>query len=137
MTKLGVENYLTRKTDIDLELTERVRIAEEHKANYFISIHHNALPDSRDPNQERGFSCHYYHEESYEFSKYVANKLNEFSGLEFSGIYRQNLHVLRENKDMKSLLLEMGFLIHPLESELISSPEFQDKNSKIRTYGFS
>ena len=98
--KLGVEYYLTREDDRDLALAERVNISKTNNCNLFISLHHNALPDSRDPSMESGFSCHYYHEHSRDFAKYINIKLREFSGLRSAGIYRQNLHVLRENPDI-------------------------------------
>ena len=113
LDELGVEYYLTRSDDRDLALAESVKISKENNCNLFISLHHNALPDSRDPSMESGFSCHYYHEHSRGFAKYINLKLSEFSGLKSAGIYRQNLHVLRENPDIYALLLEMGFLIHP------------------------
>lgn len=128
---LGVEYYLTRNDDRNLSLQERVKISKQNKCTFFISLHHNALPDSRDPSLERGFSCHYYKDHSRKFAQYINSKLNEFSGISSAGIYRQNLHVLRENTDAFALLLEMGFLIHPEESEIITNPEFQDKNSKV------
>ena len=97
----------------------------------FLSIHHNALPDARDPNLERGASCHYFHEQSKPFANYLLNKVVEHTELSYSGLFRQNLHVLRENPDRISVLLELGYLIHPLESELISSADFQAKTARI------
>lgn len=129
--ELGVKNYLTREEDKDLSLPERVKFSKDISSNFFISLHHNALPDSRDPSLERGFSCHFYQDHAMSFATYINSKLKEFSGIPSAGIYRQNLHVLRENPDVFGLLLEMGFLIHPEESEIISNPEFQDRNAKI------
>ena len=140
LNDLGIENYITRKEDYDISLSQRVNFAKDNNSTFFISLHHNALPDARDPILERGFSCHYFYEHSFDFAEYLAFKLDEFSGIPFSGIYRQNLHVLRENPGMIALLLEMGFLIHPEESDLITSTEFQDKNSKViakAIYNFS
>jgi len=44
----GFESFLTRKGDYYLTLPQRVEIARQHKADFFISIHANAV-DSRTP----------------------------------------------------------------------------------------
>jgi N-acetylmuramoyl-L-alanine amidase len=51
--------------------------------------------------------------------------------LPFAGLYRQNLKVLRDNSLSKAVLLELGYLIHPEESDIISSEEFQKKSAII------
>jgi N-acetylmuramoyl-L-alanine amidase len=131
LRNLSIHAEMTRTEDVTMSLEERIDFAEEHDSMVFLSIHHNALPDARDPNLERGASTHYYHEQSKPFAKYLLNKVCEHSELDFYGLFRQNLHVLRENQDRISVLLELGYLIHPLESELIASPEFQAKTARI------
>jgi N-acetylmuramoyl-L-alanine amidase len=102
-----------------------------NNCNLFISLHHNALPDGRDPNKESGFSCHYFHEHSFELAKFISLKLKTASSQHFAGIYKQNLHVLRENPDTPSVLIELGYLIHPLESDLLCKKSFQTKTARI------
>lgn len=116
---------LTRDADDKISLDQRVAMATKNQALIFVSLHHNALPDGRDPNLEKGFSLHYYHEESKILAHYIHKKLLEENILSSAGIYRQNLHVLKKNPDCYAVLLESGFLIHPQESEKISSTDFQ------------
>ncbi|NBV98840.1 MAG: N-acetylmuramoyl-L-alanine amidase [Proteobacteria bacterium] len=127
----GVKTILTRDHDTEKSLSERVKISQKNKCTLFISLHHNALPDSRDPNKESGFSCHYFHEHSYRLAKFISFKLKSSSSQNFAGIYKQNLHVLRENPDTISVLIELGYLIHPLESELLCKKSFQTKTARI------
>jgi N-acetylmuramoyl-L-alanine amidase len=127
----GVKTILTRDHDMEKSLSERVKISQENKCTLFISLHHNALPDSRDPNKESGFSCHYFHEHSFRLANFLSNKLKTSSPQNFAGIYKQNLHVLRENPDTISVLIELGYLIHPLESELLCKKSFQTKTARI------
>lgn len=131
LDNLGISNVMTRNEDESMTLDERVNFAEEHDSLLFLSIHHNALPDARDPNLERGASCHYFHEQSKKFAKQLLQKITEHTELDFAGLFRQNLHVLRENPNRISVLLELGYLIHPIESELITRPEFQKKAARI------
>lgn len=123
----GFEVFLTRETDVDVGLEERVQISKDNKCDLFLSIHHNAIPDDLDPLEHEGISAHYY----YEHSLSLANELSEFLSqkldLKNNGAIKQNLYVTRENKHSKALLLECGYLIHPIESELITKAEFQEK----------
>lgn len=127
----GVKTILTRNHDTEKSLSERVKISKKNKCTLFISLHHNALPDGRDPNKESGFSCHYFHEHSFELAKFISFKLKSSSPQNFAGIYKQNLHVLRENPDTLSVLIELGYLIHPLESDLLCKKSFQTKTARI------
>ncbi len=120
----GIKVILTRETDIDLSLADRVKAAQG--ADLFISLHHNALPDGRDLRLERGLSVHYYHARDRELARGLLKAMLKTTGLPLHGLFRQNLHVLRENTQVPAILIECGFLIHPEESEIISSEAFQD-----------
>jgi N-acetylmuramoyl-L-alanine amidase len=126
----GIKTILTRNNDTELSLSERVKISKSNKCNLFISLHHNALPDARDPNKESGFSCHYFYEHSFKLAKFISHKLKASSEQNFAGLYKQNLHVLRENPDTLSVLIELGYLTHPLEAELLCKKNFQTKTAK-------
>lgn len=127
---LGIKNFLTRDSDKDLSLQERVALCKNNHAQVFISLHHNALPDGRDPQRERGISLHYYHLRSRDFALKILGELTCELELPSAGLYRQNLHVLRENDAELAILVEAGYLIHPEESELITTDKFQRKMAK-------
>ncbi len=122
LVKLGKQVIMTRETDIELSLSDRV--AKAAQADLFISLHHNALPDARDPNQERGISLHYYHAHSRELAQDLLSDLCAATGLPRHGLYWQNLHVLRENPK-RAVLIELGFLIHPEESLIVTDSGYQ------------
>lgn len=123
----GFEVLLTREQDIDLSLSDRVTMSKNFRADLFISIHHNAIPDYQNPLEHRGISAHYYHERSKSFADKLLNTVLDRTHLPSAGLIRQDLHVLRENLHSVSILLEMGYLIHPIESEIIVDDEFQEK----------
>ena len=131
LEELGASVVMTREDDSHLDLGDRVKIADEAGAKLLLSIHHNAIPDAWDPQLYRGLSTHYYHEQSKPFATFLLDKLVEFTDLQSAGFYRQNLHVLRETTDCAAVLLELGYLIHPLESEIITSEEFQNQASVV------
>jgi len=120
----GKQVIMTRETDVDVALARRVELGRE--ADLFISLHHNALPDARDPNLERGISLHYYQQSSRELACDLLIELTKATGLPVHGLYRQNLHVLRESQNPRAVLIELGFIIHPEESEIIVNADYQD-----------
>ena len=131
LQNLGVEVLMTREDDRDIDLESRIKFATDADCNLILSIHHNSLPEARDPTKERGVSCHYYHEQSKPFAVHLLNNLVEFTDLPHYGLIKQNLHVLREATDTTSVLVELGFLIHPEESKLLIDPAHKEKVSKI------
>lgn len=126
LLKKGFKVFLTRDTDIDLSLEARVNIAKEQKSDLFISLHHNAIPDHLDPIEHHGFSAHYYFEHSFSFAKELSSFMSTKLNMRNNSAIRQNLYLCRENNFCQSILIENGYLIHPLESEIITSKEFQD-----------
>ncbi len=122
LVKLGKQVIMTREIDVDVSLQDRVTKAAQ--ADLFISLHHNALPDGRNPKDERGISLHYYHAHSRALAQVLLSDLCTSTKLPRHGLYWQNLYVLRENPK-PALLIELGFLIHPEESLIVADPDYQ------------
>lgn len=125
LEKASFEVFLTRDDDRSLSLEERVLISKNNQCDLFLSVHHNAIPDHLKPMEHYGISTHYYYEHSLELAKELTNFLSASLGLKNNSAIQQNLYVTRENQDSKAILLECGFLIHPVESEILVKPEFQ------------
>ena len=140
LKNLQIQTVLTRDDDRDVSLEQRVKTCADNNCDILLSLHHNALPDGRDPLAEHGVSAHYFHEQSKPLAAQLLEKIAEFTELDSAGLYRQNLHVLRESTSCISVLLELGFLIHPIESEIICSEEFQKQAARViakAIYNFS
>lgn len=123
----NLEVKLTREADIDISLQARVDIAKEFKADLFISIHHNAIPDEKNPIEHHGLSVHYYYSAYKNLAKQYSVNFSDLLTLKNIGAIQQDLYVLRENNFCPALLIEFGYLIHPEESEIISKSDFQLK----------
>ena len=137
--KLGKQDFaivLTRTGDQDLGLKERVDIARDFNSDLFLSIHHNAIPDYLDPIAEHGISAHYYYEHSKKIATELAEHLSNKLEMNNKAAIQQDLHVTRENDFCQAILLECGYLIHPVESERISSKEFQEQISQEISHFF-
>jgi N-acetylmuramoyl-L-alanine amidase len=123
----GFQVFLTRETDVDVSLENRVKTSSDNKCDLFLSIHHNAIPDDLDPLDHEGISVHYYYEHSKTLAKELSAAMAKAMMLQDNSAIQQNLYVTRENKHSKAVLLECGYLIHPKESETLVKPEFQTK----------
>ena len=124
LKRLGATVYLTRETDIDVSLKDRVKMIDEIKPDLALSIHYNALPDSGDAINTKGISTFWYHPQAHDVAvflqKYLVAKLDRSD----AGVFWNNLALTRPHT-APSVLLELGFMINPWEFEWITNPEEQ------------
>lgn len=117
---------MTRTTDVDVSLDERVRIANDKSVDILLSIHNNALPDGRDPWRERGTSSYWYHPQSCELARFLKNGLLQTLSLPDLGCRFENLALVRPTA-MPAVLVEVGFMINPDDYALLITPAGQEK----------
>lgn len=126
LTKLGATIYLTRETDVDLGLKERVDMINEIKPDLAFSIHYNALPDEGDAENTLGISTFWYHPQAHDLAislqDYLVTTLNRPS----YGVFWNNLALTRPYT-APTVLLELGFMINPWEFEWITNENEQQK----------
>jgi N-acetylmuramoyl-L-alanine amidase len=124
----GIQCALTRETDREVSLAERGEQTEALNADLVISLHHNALPDGRDPLKARGASCYYYHP----FSKTLAQSLQAALAEEIPnyGLFYDSLYMTRIPQCL-AVLVEVGFMTHPEEYECLLETSFQEKIAKM------
>lgn len=118
-----VAAVLTRKGDTFLELDYRAHIANNLKADAFISIHANSAPNQ---GQASGTETLYTRPDSKAFAEALHRYLAAATGLRDRGTKVMNLAVTRETK-MPAALLEVGFINHPMDEIKLFDPSFQDK----------
>ena len=106
MTVAGVPAMLTRQDEHDISLAERCRIANDAKADYFISLHSNASGD--DWSNARGRTIYVY-KRGYNAEK-LATAIDDamWDCNTRRGIAEGNFAVLRET-DMPACLIEFDF----------------------------
>ena len=126
LIKMGATVYLTRETDIDLELEERIAMINELKPDLAFSIHYNALPDNGDAENTQGISTFWYHPQAHSLAislhEYLVTTLDRPS----YGVFWNNLALTRPNV-APTILLELGFMINPWEFEWITDSNEQKK----------
>lgn len=122
----GATVYLTREEDIDLGLQERVDMIEKLQPNIAISIHYNALPDDGDAINTKGVGVFWYNTQSHNLAMFLHNYLVQELNRPSYGVFWNNLALTRPHTT-PAVLLELGFMINPVEFEWISNPQEQQK----------
>ena len=116
-----VTAILTRKTDTYLELSYRAKIANDIRADCFISIHANSSTT-----QASGTETLYTRADSQKFAELLNKYMVGATGLRDRGAKIQNKAVTRETK-MPAALLEVGFINHPGDEIKLLDNDFQNK----------
>ncbi|MCM3703786.1 N-acetylmuramoyl-L-alanine amidase [Paenibacillus macerans] len=119
-----VAAVLTRQNDVYLELSTRAQIANDLKADAFISIHANST--STMPGSASGTETWYTRPDSKTFAEVLHKHMASATGLRDRGVKVGNLAVTRETK-MPAALLEVAFINHPVDEIKLFDPTFQDK----------
>jgi N-acetylmuramoyl-L-alanine amidase len=122
----GAKVTMTRTSDVDVSLADRVKMAVQANCQLLVSVHCNSLPDGRDPMMEHGTSSYYYHPQSLK----LAGDLRRcaVSSLKYPDFHTrwQNLALCRPSH-MPAALVEVGFVINPDEYASLISPSGQRK----------
>jgi N-acetylmuramoyl-L-alanine amidase len=131
LRSLGARVVMTRtKEDEKPELSERVKISESADADAFVSIHYNSSKKN-----SSGILTFYYSEtKDRPLARAVENRLSDGIGLKSNGISFGDLHVLREN-DTVSTLVELGFLSNARDESIVRGSDYQKKAAKAIAEG--
>jgi N-acetylmuramoyl-L-alanine amidase len=124
LKKRGADVVLTRGGSEHVPLYERPAIAKLERADLFISIHNNALPDGVNPWLEHGVSTYYYHPASKELALSVQASLLANLGLPNFGLYRGNFAVIRPTQ-YPAILVECAFMMIPEHEAALKTVAFQ------------
>lgn len=133
LQKAGAKVTLTRETDIDVygpdasdveELKSRTTIANNRKADAFVSIHSNSSVN-RDVG---GTSTYYYQKTAYDImlAQTMQQSLLKAGGLVDRRVNATNFFV-NKRTTMPSVLVELAFLSNKNEEKLLGSPQFQQQ----------
>ena len=129
------EVIYTRTEDVYVGLSERALIANQAKADLFVSIHCNSVDDESAHGME---VYHYTHasEASKHAARAIYDKLLPVSGLRGRGVKSKDLAVLRETK-MPAVLIELGFISNPNDRAKLTNSAWQDDAAKAIADGIA
>lgn len=153
LKRLGAEVVLTRSTDNDVvgekkpdveysSLRERKRediflrqsIIDEEEPDLFITIHANAIPNSK----WRGAQV-FYHKKGHAESPMLAKAIQESIKVELENTDREALGIERiyllKKSEVPTALVETGFLSNDEERMLLTDDKYQKKMAKAIVSG--
>ncbi len=110
-------------TNNTTSLAERVRLANEWPANYFISIHCNSNPDPAVNGTE--IYIYQYGTQSNWFAEPIMDSITMTVGTNDNGIRANpSLYVLRRT-NMPSILIELGYVTNTSDAERLRNDQYQ------------
>lgn len=119
----GTKGYSRRKSE---DLKQRVRFIKEHEAKMFVSIHMNSVPSPRWSGAQTFY--HPRNEQSANLAHLVQEELKRnLENTDRIAKQADKSVYLIEALDIPSVLVEVGFLSHPGEAELLGSESYQRK----------
>jgi N-acetylmuramoyl-L-alanine amidase len=146
----GWQVLLTRNSDADLALSNRVAFAETHKADLFVSLHFN----SSAPNQEQAgletycltppglpssmtrgygddlaltFANNAFDTENIQLALRVHQALLGVNGHHDRGVRRARFPAVLRGQQCPAILIEGGYLSNPREARQIADPAYRQK----------
>jgi N-acetylmuramoyl-L-alanine amidase len=126
LKKEGAVPMMTRSGPEDeVSLTDRPKLALEQRADLFISVHNNALPDGENPfSKPRGFSVFYYHPQSLALARHVYASFVKRVPLPAESLRWGDLLVPRFPA-VPSILIENAYMILPEHEAKLDDPKFR------------
>ncbi|MEB3294446.1 MAG: N-acetylmuramoyl-L-alanine amidase [Synechococcales bacterium] len=122
----GATVLMTREADIDLLPNDRAALIQQQAPTIALSLHYNALPDDGDALKTQGVSVFWYHPQAQSLAIALHDHLTTRLNRPSDGVMWNNLALTRPNI-APSVLLELGYMIHPTEFEWIRDPQEQQK----------
>ena len=120
----GATVIMTRQGNNHMNLPARYRMALEQDAHIFVSLHHNALPDTVNPlAAPRGYSVYYTYPHSFDLAESVYQAFNRLVPLPDNGLIANDVLFIPRIPEMPSILVENAFMILPEQEELVLSPK--------------
>ena len=117
----GVQTFLTRSDDRDLDLEPRVQMAEKANATVFVSIHANAISMSRP--DVNGIETYYY-QSGADLAQVIHQTILQSTGGVDRGVRTARFYVLRRTS-MPSVLVEVGFVTGRDDAARLANPSYR------------
>ena len=146
----GWQVFLTRTSDVDDSLSNRVAFAEAHHADLFISLHFNSLAPDKTPSGietycvtptgmpstltrgygdswSENFPNNAFDVQNLQLAVRLQGALLRATGMEDRGVCRARFIGVLHGQHRPAVLIEAGFLSNPGDARQIETPEFRQK----------
>jgi len=124
LERRGATVIMTRTDDTTSGPNDRAAQIYRDQPTLALSIHYNALPDSGDALNTAGIGAFWFHAQAHDLAQFLHDHLVTELDRPSYGVFWNNLALTRPHV-APSVLLELGFMIHPTEFEWITDPQAQ------------
>ena len=123
LERQNIEVLLTRTEDVDMDLKERTRFANEYGGDLFVSVHCNS---SDEDSTAKGLECYYEKEgnKGLELAENIMNAAKASGNIDTRELRTDMMYVVRFT-DMPATLVEMGFMTNPDELKKLCRTSYQ------------
>jgi N-acetylmuramoyl-L-alanine amidase len=122
----GARVVLTRESDADVTMADRVRKVVTSGADMLISIHSNSIGLTTNPENTRGTATFYKHICYRPLSLAIVKQVLK-TGLPLFGNVGSFNFSLNAPTELPNVLVEMAFVSNPLDEMSLTDPEFRHK----------
>jgi N-acetylmuramoyl-L-alanine amidase len=148
----GWKVFLTRTSDVDMSLSNRVDFADACKADLFMSLHFNAAPSPTD-HEEAGietfcvtpvgmpstlkrdfeddaslvFPNNQFDFENFQYAMRIQRSILKVTGAKDHGVRRARFMTVLRGQNHPAILVEGGYLSNPREAKRIADPAYRQK----------
>ncbi|XGV86847.1 MAG: N-acetylmuramoyl-L-alanine amidase [Limnothrix sp. BL-A-16] len=126
LERRGARVVLTRSTDQDLPIPDRLAQIAELEPTIALSVHYNALPDDGNAETTQGIGMFWYQPQAQGLAQFLHDELTRRLDRPSYGVFWGNLALARPTI-APAVLMELGFMSHPTESEWITDPTEQGR----------
>lgn len=109
-------------TSRKVEMTDRVEMARENHADFYVSLHCNSIAENANGLNANGTEVYYYENNSKKLAESVLEKIAQYNDRTARGTKYDYFYVTR-NPLCPSMLVEMGFICNPVEYDELCTPE--------------
>ncbi|QFZ92141.2 N-acetylmuramoyl-L-alanine amidase [Synechococcus elongatus] len=129
----GIDVRMTRTADIDLDLEPRVQVAEQARADLFVSIHANAI--SLDRPEVNGLETYFYASQSGErLARTIHQSILSSISIRDRGVRQARFYVIRRTS-MPAVLVETGFVTGSEDARNLANPNHRRKMAEAIARG--
>jgi N-acetylmuramoyl-L-alanine amidase len=144
----GWNVIMTRQSDVDLSLTERVNIADQAKADFFLSLHFNSGSANRElsgietycltpvgmpshltrdyeDDVRQVFPNNTFDEQNMRAAVRLHGVILQASGAQDRGVRRARFMTVLRGQNRPAVLVEGGYLTNPAEAQRIASAAYR------------
>ncbi|MBR2615893.1 MAG: N-acetylmuramoyl-L-alanine amidase, partial [Clostridia bacterium] len=126
MESLGATVVLSRRDDVTVSLYERMDLLTATDPDLSISIHHNSVAETKNPNNAKGTWGLYWSESGISLTDYVHESVALELGFYDYGTQQQKLALCRNHR-FPQTLVEVGFICSPSEFQIALRSDYDDR----------